>query len=494
VIVGRDGGGTAIGVAPDARWIAVKIFNDSGVAYASAIHQGFQWLLNPDGDLATLDAPNVVNNSWSFGSPGCNLEFEPDLQALVVGGITPVFAAGNYGPGNSTGASPANNPDAFPIGAIDNSDLIYNLSSRGPNACGMSEPVLYPAVVAPGMNVRTTDLYGLYTTATGTSLAAPHVSGALALLLSAFPNLSVADLRTALTSSAVDLGPAGADNDYGSGRIDVLAAYNLVISGALPTATPTLTPTDTSTPLPTATSTFTPTATATFTPMPTATSTATPTVIATSTPPADLIFADGFESGNLSAWSSNTTDGGDLSVGPTAALTGAHGLLAVIDDNNAIYLTDETPNAESRYRARFYFDPNSITMANNNAHYIFYGYTGTSTVVLQIEFRLTKGSYQLRAALRNDANSWTTSSWFTINDVSHFIEVDWRSSTAVGANNGGLTLWIDGTQRANLIGVDNDTRRIDRIQLGAVAGIDSGTRGTYYFDGFESRRQTYIGP
>ena len=55
-------------------------------------------------------------------------------------------------------------------------------------------------------------------------------------------------------------------------------------------------------------------------------------------------------------------------------------------------------------------------------------------------------------------------------------------------------LWIDAVQRANLTGVDNDTRRIDRSQLGAVSGIDSGTRGTYYFDAFESHRQTYIGP
>jgi hypothetical protein len=72
--------------------------------------------------------------------------------------------------------------------------------------------------------------------------------------------------------------------------------------------------------------------------------------------------------------------------------------------------------------------------------------------------------------------------------------VDWRTSTAAGANNGGLTLWIDGVQQANLTGVDNDTRRIERVRLGAVAGIDTGTRGTYYFDAFESRSLTYIGP
>jgi hypothetical protein len=97
-------------------------------------------------------------------------------------------------------------------------------------------------------------------------------------------------------------------------------------------------------------------------------------------------------------------------------------------------------------------------------------------------------------SLRNDSNSWTSSSWFTIADTLDFIEIDWRAATAVGANNGSLTLWIDGTQRANLTGVDNDTRRLDRVQLGAVAGVDSGTRGTYYFDAFESRRQTNIGP
>ena len=56
------------------------------------------------------------------------------------------------------------------------------------------------------------------------------------------------------------------------------------------------------------------------------------------------------------------------------------------------------------------------------------------------------------------------------------------------------TVWIDGAQQASLSGVDNDTRRIDRARLGALTGIDTGTSGTYYFDDFESRRQTYIGP
>lgn len=266
-----------------------------------------------------------------------------------------------------------------------------------------------------------------------------------------------------------------------------------------PSASPAATQTDSGTPVPThthtsaPTGTATPTETATSTPTPTPTSTRTSTPTSSPTIVADLIFADGFETGNLSAWSSSTTDGGDLGVS-FDALTNNHRLQAVINDNNSIYVTNDSPNAETHYRARFYFDPNSILMKNSDNHYLFYGYTGTSTVVLRVQLRYSNGSYQLRAALRNDSTTWTSSSLFTISDVPHFIEIDWRASTASGVNNGGLTLWIDGIQRANLTGVDNDTRRIDRVQLGAVAGIDLGTRGTYYFDAFESRRQNYIGP
>jgi hypothetical protein len=133
-------------------------------------------------------------------------------------------------------------------------------------------------------------------------------------------------------------------------------------------------------------------------------------------------------------------------------------------------------------------------MVSGNNHYIFYGYSGSSTVVMRVQFRFSNGSYQLRAAMRNDASTWTNTGWFTISDAPHPIELDWKAATAAGANNGSLTIWIDGTQRANLTGIDNDTRRIDRVRLGAIAGIDNGTRGIYYFDAFESRRQTPIGP
>ncbi len=267
VMVARDASGTALGVAPGAQWIAARIYNDRGTATASGIHLAFQWLLDPDHDPNTADGPQVVNNSWAYSNiNGCDQTFEPDLQSLAAAGITPVFAAGNYGPNASTSVSPPNNPDALPVGAINNDGVIANSSSRGPTSCGRSAPAIYPSLTAPGVSITTTDLYGGYYTASGTSLAAPHVAGAIALLLNAFPGLSVAQIESALTASAGDLGAAGPDNTFGYGRLDVLAAYNLLTGGApTPTAAPSSTPT------------------------------------ATPTPTSDAIFSDGFESGTLSA-------------------------------------------------------------------------------------------------------------------------------------------------------------------------------------------------
>jgi hypothetical protein len=262
-----------------------------------------------------------------------------------------------------------------------------------------------------------------------------------------------------------------------------------------PTVTRTATGTATHTGTPTLTATNTATVTASNTSTPTASRTATGTATRTSTATArpDIIFADSFESGSLGAWASSITDGGNLSVSTAAALAGTRGMQAVINDNNSIYVTDGTPLAEKSYRARFYFDPNSIAMAKNNAFLIFRGLNSSRTAVLQVEMRYYSSQYQLRASALNDGNSLLSSSWIVLTDTSHFIELGWQASGAVGANNGSLALWIDGVQRASLSGLDNDTRQIDRVQLGAVSGIDRGTRGTCYFDAFESRRYSYIG-
>ncbi len=218
--------------------------------------------------------------------------------------------------------------------------------------------------------------------------------------------------------------------------------------------------------------------------------TQTPTPTATPVPPPDLLFRDGFESGNLSAWSSSVTDGSDLSVTTAAALTGTYGLQALIDDRNSIYAT-QTLASQAQLRARFYFDPNAITMANGDAHVIFQGSANT----FRVEFQRANNSYQLRATLNKDtSNGWTYTNWFTISDEPHSIELYWVASTGPGANNGSLTLWIDDVQQQSITGIDNDTRRVTQVDLGAVSGVDRTTAGTTYFDAVEIRQSSYIGP
>ena len=188
---------------------------------------------------------------------------------------------------------------------------------------------------------------------------------------------------------------------------------------------------------------------------------------------------------------------GDLSAqaaqAAQAALVGSYGMKAVLDDNVSIYVTDFSPFDETRYRGRFYFDPNTITMANNNAHYLLYALNRDDVVVARLELRRYNNNYQVRASVVNDGTSWSNSAWFTITDAPHKLEIDWRASTGPGANNGGITFWVDDVQRGIFTNIDNDTRKVDYVQWGAVSGVDSGTRGTYYFDDFVSHRQSYIG-
>jgi hypothetical protein len=158
-----------------------------------------------------------------------------------------VFSAGNSGDlGNNTSVSPANYPESFSVGAVDETNSIANFSSQGPSAC---DGAVYPKVVAPGskssfpFGIKTADLNGYpgepayqYVTA-GTSWAAPHVSGAMALLLSAFPGMSVPELESAFKLSALDSGDRGPDNRYGYGVADAFKAYEMLAKEIIITRT-----------------------------------------------------------------------------------------------------------------------------------------------------------------------------------------------------------------------------------------------------------------
>ncbi|MEM7659076.1 MAG: S8 family serine peptidase, partial [Bacteroidota bacterium] len=209
----------------------------------------FQWALDPDGDPTTTDdMPDVINNSWGFNTNNtasfCNGAWTSILSAMEVAGVAVVFSAGNNGfqGASSIGAPAVINTDlvnSFSIGNLNGNVPSFPInggSSQGPTTCGGTGSLeIKPEVSAPGTNVRSSINNNGYAFFTGTSMSAPHVSGGILLLKEAFPYLTGAEIKLALYFSAIDLGPVGEDNLYGTGMIDLEAAYTyLVNAGNVP--------------------------------------------------------------------------------------------------------------------------------------------------------------------------------------------------------------------------------------------------------------------
>ncbi len=282
-MVGDDGQGNQIGMAPEAQWIACRNMKN-GVGTPATYAECYEWFIAPyplggdpmrDGDPAK--APHVINNSWSCPeSEGCT---DPDILKTVVenvraAGIITVHSAGNDGPACSTIGDAAAVYDAsFSVAATSSNDFVANFSGRGPVTSGDNSP-LKPDISAPGVAVRSSLPGSSYGSLSGTSMAAPHVAGLAALLMAAQPELigDVDGLELAITESAVPLfttencggddGESLPNHVYGWGRIDAKTAYESVIATPepMPTNTP-MPPTATVMPPPTATGTITPTAT-----------------------------------------------------------------------------------------------------------------------------------------------------------------------------------------------------------------------------------------
>jgi hypothetical protein len=234
--------GYAIGVAPGAKWISAKIFDDAtGGSTISIVLSALQWVLQPAGDSA--NAPDVVNNSWEIGTQNtCDTSLLTAISNLTAAEIEVVFAAGNMEitmpPTTSWSSfSPANNAGVFAVGATechlnqqyqcDSTNPIAPYSSLGPSACP-DRATSFPNVVAPGSNiwssVPTGGNFGNYQYFFGTSMAAPHVAGAAALLTGAMPDLTPAQIEEAFQNTALPIGSVPNDT-YGYGLLDVEAAY-----------------------------------------------------------------------------------------------------------------------------------------------------------------------------------------------------------------------------------------------------------------------------
>jgi bacillopeptidase F len=226
-------GGTVVGVAPGAQWIAVKVFDDIGRATEANILAGFQWLLAPT-DLQGRNpdpskAPDVVCNSWGDDAGSTTL-YQDSVAMLRAAGIVTVFSAGNAGPDAGTIDAPASYTNTLAMGATASSDTIAAFSSRGPSPWGQ----IKPDVVAPGVAIVSTIPGGAYGTLSGTSMAAPHAAGTIALMLQAdrevlgLPTMTITTTERILRETALDLGEPGPDNTYGYGRLDAYAAVRAV--------------------------------------------------------------------------------------------------------------------------------------------------------------------------------------------------------------------------------------------------------------------------
>jgi serine protease AprX len=245
-MVGDDGAGNQIGVAPGARWIGCRNM-ERGWGTPATYAECFQWFLAPT-DLNGQNpdpakAPDVINNSWTCPpEEGCSdpLVLQSAVENLRAAGIVIVCSAGNSGSGCSSIDAPGAIYDAsFTVGATDSSDNIAGFSSRGPVAVDGSNR-LKPDISAPGVNIRSSVPGNGYAGGwSGTSMAGPHVVGVVALLISAHPELKgqvdgieriiehTAVPRTNSESCGGIAGTAIPNNTYGWGRADALAALGL---------------------------------------------------------------------------------------------------------------------------------------------------------------------------------------------------------------------------------------------------------------------------
>ncbi|KAF0692811.1 Aste57867_16145 [Aphanomyces stellatus] len=280
--MGSSVGSNGIGVAPEASWIACAGCTSSGCPEA-ALTGCAQFVLCPtdtngQNPKCELHA-HVINNSWG-SNDGASTFYADQIKAWRAAGIIPVFANGNAGPNCATVGTPGGSASVIGVGATASNDGLASFSSRGPTPDKRTKP----DVSAPGKDVRSAKPTGDadYQLMSGTSMATPHVTGAVALYLSAHPRATFDDVFAAFTKT-VDTAKLVPDNkncgglpdakypnnNYGFGRINI----NKAVGGA--------TPSPPSTPKPTPQPTTKPTAKPT--PKPTAKPTAKPTTKPTTT-------------------------------------------------------------------------------------------------------------------------------------------------------------------------------------------------------------------
>ena len=162
------------------------------------------------------------------------------------------------------------------------------------------------------------------------------------------------------------------------------------------------------------------------------------------------------EVGDLSGYNSTSTDGGDLSVTSNAALGGSnYGMQVVVNDTTDL-IAKVNLNALTTFRTRFYFDPNSLVMNNNDRFNLLTTVEQDSPWNVQfiVELNYINSQYVLAVKDRSDG-TWTKQTSCNLTNDTHMIEVSWKAATGPGMNNGEFSLWVDGSLIETVTDIDN---------------------------------------
>jgi subtilisin family serine protease len=206
-IAAEDNNIGVLGVAPNAKLMALKVLDDEGRGTSASVIAGI--------DYARINKADIIN--LSLGGPGNDPLMKDAVDNATDDGILVVAAAGNSG--NSNPYYPASYPNAFSVGAIDKAGNRASFSNTGPNL----------DIMAPGVDIISTypvDLDGFeYAINSGTSMATPHIAGLAALYLEKNPSATPSEIRNAITGSATDLGASGRDDLYGYGAANAATLF-----------------------------------------------------------------------------------------------------------------------------------------------------------------------------------------------------------------------------------------------------------------------------
>lgn len=231
---GTQSNGRYKGVAPDASFVDVKVFNAPNRTSSEIVLRGLDWV------VSNMERFDIRIASMSIGGAASDGQdaLSKAVDVAVDKGLIVVAAAGNNGPKAQTIGSPGAAEKAITVGAVDKKKAIASYSSRGPTKDGRPKP----EIVAPGSAItstvppsstsgvgtllrgQTTVYYGELT---GTSMAAPHVSGVVALMLEVNPDLTPFEVKQILVATAQDLGAKGRDNETGYGFVNAIAATRI---------------------------------------------------------------------------------------------------------------------------------------------------------------------------------------------------------------------------------------------------------------------------